>query len=85
MNAPAAELARAAELTRLTAERDALAAENARLREAVTRARVRIQEHLDMGLETRCPDDCDPEHDFSETLADLDDALAARALVEAPR
>ena len=34
MNAPAADLALAAELTRLTAARDALAAENARLREA---------------------------------------------------
>lgn len=80
MNAPAADLALAAELTRLTAERDALAAENARLREALECWPLRelLGEIEDAGS----PALWEKARWFMEVRAE---ALAARALVEAPR
>ncbi len=82
MNAPASELARAAELTRITAERDALAAENARLREAA--------EALLKHYEGDEPHPDERRYDrwlrqLNVRLEELGVALAARALVEAPR
>lgn len=85
MNAPAAELAQAAEHSALLAERDALAAENARLREAVDKfvvvaGRIANDARAMSGVD-------EGECMVNETLVYmLKGALsAARALVEAPR
>lgn len=46
--------------------------------DTLARAKKQIEHHLNVGLQSRFPDDEDPQHDFAELLVDVEEEIKDR-------